>query len=81
MPILNLLEFVPYGIKLLTDCHIMHPICMVMAYPGFDNNIRGYMILLMAITCVRISRLQIPTENGLQIVFYSIKLIAHCHIS
>jgi hypothetical protein len=39
------------------------------------------MILLMAITCVRILRLQILTEHGPQIVLYSIKLIAHCHIS
>jgi hypothetical protein len=39
------------------------------------------MILVMTITCVGISRLQFPTENGLQIVLYSIKLIADCHIS
>ena len=39
------------------------------------------MILLMAIPCVGILRLRIPTENGLQIVLYSIKLIADCHIS
>jgi hypothetical protein len=41
---------------------------------------RGYMILLMAIPCVGIWMLGIPTDNGLQIVLYSIKLIADCHI-
>jgi hypothetical protein len=39
------------------------------------------MILLMAIPCVGILTLRIPTDNGLQIVLYSIKLIADCHIS
>jgi hypothetical protein len=39
------------------------------------------MLLVMAITRVGILRLQFQTENGLQIVLYSIKLIADCHIS
>jgi hypothetical protein len=39
------------------------------------------MILLMAIPCVGILLLGIPTDNGLQIVLYSIKLIADCHVS
>jgi hypothetical protein len=39
------------------------------------------MILVMTITCVGISRPRFLTENGLQIVLYSIKLIADCHTS
>jgi hypothetical protein len=38
------------------------------------------MILLMAIPCVGILMLGIPTDSGLQIVLYSIKLIVDCHI-
>jgi hypothetical protein len=39
------------------------------------------MILVMTITCVGILKLRFLTENGLQIVLYSIKLIVECHIS
>ncbi len=34
----------------------------------------------MAISCIGILTVRIPTKNVLEIVLYSIKLIADCHI-
>jgi hypothetical protein len=41
----------------------------------------SYIIPFMAIPCIGILTVRIPKKNVLKIVWYSIKLIADCHIS